>query len=88
MTGAVRQPFDASATFVVAKESLVCGPSSKRFHRGETVPLRELGCTDLDIWHLYNGQDIDCVAATAPVTVQPKQPQPAKPTQQQQRRGR
>jgi len=78
---AVRQPFDLGATFVVAKESLVC---DKRYMRGETVPLRRLGFSDLSILQLWNGHDIDCVAATAPVVV-PVQPQP-QPSKHQQRR--
>lgn len=87
--GSVRQPLDVNATLVVAKESLVYGP--KRYVRGETIPLRDLGCTDLEIWHLWNGQDIDCVAATTPIAapVPQSQPsQPSKPPQQQPRRGR
>lgn len=62
---AVRQAFDLSATFVVATESLVCGPESKRYQRGETPPLRELGFTDLDILHLWSAQHIDCESPTA-----------------------
>lgn len=62
---ATRIPFDPAAPFVVACESLVCGPA--RLVRGDPFPWRDLGMTEFDLLALWVALKIDATAPAAEV---------------------